>query len=119
VSVKTKDKSEKDVYLDAYQQTMVHFNSSGAIQQIELLLNIRRIFQDIRENPEKKERLLESTSILDGLLGLIKKIFPSKNRDEDEKITTEKLRNTITELNPVVEEVRELKEGILRDFKDI
>lgn len=119
VSVKTKDKSEKDVYLDAYQQTMVHFNSTGAIQQIELLLGIRKFFQDLRENPEKKERLHEAKGLLEGLKGLIRKLFPSRVKDDDGDMTIEQLKNTVLELNPVVEEVRELKEGLLKDFRDL
>ncbi|HDP81162.1 MAG TPA: hypothetical protein ENN21_10020 [Spirochaetes bacterium] len=118
VSVKARDKSEKDVYLDAYDQTMVHFNATGAIQQLELLLNLRKIFQEIRENPEKREKLKEARGILDGLRGLLKKIFPSRYREEDE-ITIESLKNSIIEINPAVEEVRELKEGILRDYRTI
>lgn len=115
ISVKAKDKSEKDVFLDAYQQTMVHFNATGAIQQIEFLLNLRRIFQEIMENPEKKERLLASSSgILKGLRNLLKKIFPS--RSSDEEITLETLKRSLTDLQPAVEEVRELKEGITRDY---
>ncbi len=118
VSVKAKDKSERDVYLDAYQQTLVHFNATGATQQAEFLLNIRKIFQEIRENPEKREKLHEARGILEGLRGLLKKIFPSRFRSEEE-ITIETLKNSIAEINPAVEEVRELKEGIMRDFRDI
>ncbi|HOJ29518.1 MAG: MoxR family ATPase [Spirochaetes bacterium] len=115
ISVKAKDKSEKDVFLDAYQQTMVHFNATGAIQQIEFLLNLRRIFQEIMENPEKKERLLASSSgILRGLKNLLKKLFPS--RASDDEITLETLKRSLTELQPAVEEVRELKEGITKDY---
>ncbi len=118
VSVKARDKSEKDVYLDAFDQTMVHFNVTGAVHQVELLLNLRKIFQEIRENPEKKEKLKEARSVLDGLRDLMKKIFPSRFK-EDAEITIESLRNSIADINPAVEEVRELKEGILRDYRGI
>ncbi len=118
ISVKAKDKSEKDVYLDAYQQTLVHFNATGAIQQAEYLLNIRKIFQEIRENPEKRDRLKDARGLMDGLKGLLKKIFPTRFK-EDEEITIPTLKNSISELNPAVEEVRELKEGLLRDYMDI
>ncbi len=94
---------------------MVHFNATGAIQQIEFLLNLRRIFQEIMENPEKKERLLASSSgILRGLKNLLKKLFPS--RASDDEITLETLKRSLTELQPAVEEVRELKEGITKDY---
>ncbi len=119
ISVKARDKSEKDVFLDTYQQTMVHFNTTGAIQQTEFLLNMRKIFQEIREDPDKKEKLKHAKGILDGLKNLFKKIFPSKTRIEEENITLETLKAGISEINPGVEEVRELKEGILRDFRDI
>jgi hypothetical protein len=118
VSVKAKDKSEKDVYLDAYQQTLVHFNATGATQQIEFLLNIRKIFQEIRENPDRRDRLKEARGLIDSLKGLLKKIFPSRFKAEDE-ITVETLKGNVAEINPAVEEARELKEGILRDFKDL
>lgn len=121
VSIKAKDKSEKDVYLDAYQQTMVHFTSTGAIQQAEYLLNVRKIFQEIRENPEKRESILQRKHLLEGLLNIIKKVFPSRRREEgtEEKVTLESLKKGVVELNPAVEEVAELKDGILRDYKDI
>ncbi len=119
VSIKARDKSEKDVFLDTYQQTMVHFNTTGAYQQIEFLLNMRRIFQEIREDPDKKDKLKHTRGLLEGLKNLFKKIFPSKSKIEDEEITLETLKNSIAEVNPAVEEARELKEGILRDYKDI
>jgi MoxR-like ATPase len=118
VSVKAKDKSEKDVYLDSYQQTLVHFNATGATQQAEFLLNMRKIFQEIRENPDKMSRLQDARGILEGLKGLLKKIFPSRFKSEEE-ITIETLKRSIADINPAVEEVRELKEGIQRDFRDI
>ena len=119
VSVKASDKSEKDVFLDTYQQTMMHFNTTGAIQQIEFLLSMRKIFQELRENPDKREKLKQVKGILDGLKSLFKKIFPSKTKVDEEDITLETLKTGISEINPSVEEVRELKEGILRDFRDI
>jgi hypothetical protein len=119
ISVKTKDKSEKDVYLDAYQQTMVHFNATGSIQQIEFLLNVRKIFQEIRENPEKRDKLKHARGLFEGIRSLLKKIFPSRLKAGEEEITLETLKNSLADLNPAVEEVRELKEGIQRDYKDI
>lgn len=119
VSIKARDKSEVDVFLDTYQQTMVHFNTTGAYQQTEFLLNMRKIFQEIREDPDKKDKLKQAKGLLEGLKNLFKKIFPSKNKLEDDDITIETLKNSIAEINPAVEEVRELKEGILKDYKDI
>ncbi|HPI22724.1 MAG TPA: hypothetical protein PLE73_05970, partial [Spirochaetota bacterium] len=79
----------------------------------------RKFFQDLRENPEKKERLHEAKGLLEGLKGLIRKLFPSRVKDDDGDMTIEQLKNTVLELNPVVEEVRELKEGLLKDFRDL
>ncbi len=118
VSVKAKDKSERDVYLDAYQQTMVHFNASGAIPQIEFLLNVRKVLQEIREDPDKRESILSKKTILDTFLGILKKLFPTKRKDDD-KLTIESLKSNVLEMNPAVEEVNELKNGILRDYKDL
>ncbi|MCU0848483.1 MAG: MoxR family ATPase [Spirochaetes bacterium] len=122
VSVKAKDKSEVDVYLDAYQQTMVHFNATGAIPQLEFLLNVRRLLQEIRETPEKRDMILEKKGLVQGLRDILKKIFPQRRRADEEskdKMTIEALKNSVVELNPAVEEARELKEGILRDYRDI
>ena len=118
VSIKARDKLQKDVYLDAYQQTMVHFNSTGAIHQIEFLLNVRRIFQDIRENPEKKEAILTRKGILESLFGLLKRMFPARSREED-ALSVDSLKASVLELKPAVEEVNELREGILKDYQDI
>lgn len=119
VSVKAKDKSEVDVYLDTYQQTMVHFNATNAISQIEFLLNVRRILQEIREDPDKRDAILARKGILQGLLNLFKKIFPSRRNAEDEALTVEALKKNVLDLNPAVEEVAELKAGILKDYADI
>ncbi|MCX7677667.1 MAG: MoxR family ATPase [Spirochaetes bacterium] len=119
ISVKARDKSEKDVFLDTYQQTMVHFNNTGALQQIEFLLGLRKVFQEIREDPSKKEKLKAARGLLSSLFGLFRKIFPSKNKVQDEEVTLEMLKQSINEINPAVEEVRELKEGILRDYRDL
>ena len=35
ISVKAKDKSERDVFLDTFRQTMTHFSVSGAFNQAE------------------------------------------------------------------------------------
>jgi len=119
VSIKARDKSEKDVFLDAYQQTMVHFTSTGAIQQIEFLLNVRRIFQELRGNPEKREAILERKGIIQGLRSILNKIFPSRKNNDDDVFTVESLKKNVLELNPAVEEVNELKDGILKDYRDI
>ena len=119
VSIKAKDKSEKDVYLDAYQQTMVHFNSTGALHQAEYLLNVRKILQEVRENPDKRDAILQKKHLLDGLLTIIRKVFPSRKKEEEEKFTIESLKKGVLDLNPAVEEVAELKDGILKDYKDL
>ena len=119
ISIKAKDKEEKDFYLDSYQQTMVHYKTTGAMQQIEFLLHVRRIFQNIREEPDKKEKILKEKVGLSGLFDKIKQLFSSRKALDDESVTVESLKNRILEINPAVEEVNELKEGILKDYKDI
>lgn len=119
VSVKSRDKSEKDVFLDTYQQTMVHFKATGALQQIEYLLNMKSVLQEIKENPEKRDLILQRKSVMETLFGFLKKLFPGKRQQEDEKITVQSLMNTLHELNPAVEEVREFKDGLLKDYKDL
>ncbi len=119
VSVKAKDKSEVDLFKDTFSQTMAHFKASGAFQQIELLLNIRQIFQEIRLNPEKRDAILARKSLLQSLLEFVKKMFPGKRIEESQKITIETLKNNILDINPAVEEVNELKNGIMFDYRDL
>jgi MoxR-like ATPase len=119
VSVKTKDKSERDLYLDVYRQTMTHFNVTGGLQQIEFLLNVRNVLFEMRKNPANKESLLKRKGLLDNILGMILKIFPNRNERNKEELTPELLKKSVFELEPVVSEVSELKDGILKEFKDL
>ncbi|OHD66483.1 MAG: hypothetical protein A2176_03840 [Spirochaetes bacterium RBG_13_51_14] len=119
ISVKAKDKSEVDLYLDTYNQTMAHYKATGAFQQIELLLNIRQVFQEIRQNPERCDAILARKGVLQSLLEFLRNIFPSKRIDDNQKLTIESLKKSILELTPVVEEVQELKNGILLDYRDL
>ena len=119
VSIKAKDKSESDVYADTFNQTMAHYRVTGAFQQIELLLNIRQVFQDIRRNPEKKDVILSKKGLFQVIMEFITKIFPSRRPADDEKLTVESLKKSIQEINPAVEEVHELKNGILLDYRDL
>jgi len=119
ISVKAKDKSEVDLFLDTFSQTMAHYKATGAFQQIELLLGIRQIFQEIRLNPEKRDAILARKSLLQSLLEFLKKIFPTKKIEDGKKITIETLKNNILDINPAVEEVQELKNGIMLDYRDL
>jgi MoxR-like ATPase len=119
VSVKARDKLEVDVFRDTYQQMMVHFNASGAIPQIEYLLNVRRIFQDIRQDPEKREHILAKRGFINSVKELVKKIFPNRRDDEDLSVTVQSLKKGVVDINPAVEEVAELKDGIIKDYVDI
>jgi hypothetical protein len=120
VSVKNLDKSEKDLYLDVYQKTMNHFKANGAISQIEFLLNIRQLFEEIRNDPEKKELILKKSSVLDSLRNLLKMVFSGRRRDdEEEALTLESLKKSVFEVNSSVEEVNELKNGILKEYRDL
>jgi len=119
ISVKAKDKSEIDLYMDVYNQTMAHYRATGAFQQIEMLLNMRQIFQEIRHNPERRDAILARKSVLQSLFAFIRSLFPSKRVDEDKKLTIEAMKQHIVDLSPVVEEVQELKNGILLDYRDL
>ena len=120
VSLKNMDKSEKDLYLDVYQKTMNHFKANGALQQIEFLLGIRNIFREIKADPEKKDLILRKSSMLDNLKNLLKMVFTSRRRDEDdENFTLDSLKKNVFEVNSSVEEVNELKNGILKEYREL
>jgi MoxR-like ATPase len=119
ISVKAKDKSEVDLYLDTFNQTMAHYKATGAFQQIELLLNIRQVFQEIRQNPERRDAILARKSVLQSVFEFIRKIFPTKSVDDNQKLTIESLKKNILDLTPVVEEVQELKNGIMQDYREL
>jgi len=119
ISVKAKDKSEVDLYLDTFNQTMAHYKATGAFQQIELLLNIRQIFQEIRQNPERRDAILARKSVLQSMFEFIKKLFPMKSVEENQKLTIESLKKNMLDLTPVVEEVQELKNGIMQDYREL
>ncbi|MBN2403842.1 MAG: AAA family ATPase [Spirochaetes bacterium] len=119
ISVKQKDKQYKDVFIDAYEQTMSHFKATNAFQQIDFLLNIKNIFHVLRNDPSKKDKLHEEKGLIQGVRSLLMKLFPLKTRDDDNAMTIDSLKKSIIDINPAVEEVRELKQGILRDYKDI
>ncbi len=120
ISVKNKDKSEKDIYLDIFQQVMVHYNATGAMEQIEFLLGVRRLFEEIKKTPEKQIEILQETGIIDGLKNFFKTLFPSrKNHEDDKELTVQDLKKRLLDLEPAIEEVRILKDGILKDYKGI
>ena len=117
ISVKTKDKSEKDVFEDICQQTMVHLNASGALPQIEFLLKVKDLFQELKENPDKKEQILSRKGLWQVFRDIFSKIFPQKKKIEDEQLTIETLKKNLDELNPALEEVRELRDGLLQEYR--
>jgi hypothetical protein len=119
VCVKTKDKSERDLYLDAYRQTMSHFNMTGGLQQIEFLLNVRNALSELRKNPANKEKLLLRKGLLDNIFGMFLKIFPNRSEPNKEELSPELLKKGVFELQPAVSEVGELRDGILKEFKDL
>ena len=119
VSVKTKDKSEKDIFLDIFQQVMIHYKTTGAIKQIEFLLEIRRLFEEIKKNPEKQNQILKEKGILEGFLSFFQTFFPNKKDNEEEDLTVQDLKKKVLDLDPAIEEVRILKDGILKDYQGI
>lgn len=119
VIIKTVDKSEKDIYLDAYQKTMTHFTSTGAIDQIRFLLEVRRIFEDLKRNPEKRDSILSTKGPLASFINLLLKIFPGRKKDETDEVSIQGLKQSVSEMNPSVEEVHDLKIGILIEYHDL
>ncbi len=119
VVIKTVDKSEMEIYLDVYQKTMTHFTATGAIDQIRFLLEVKRLLHDLKWNPERKDSILSGSGPLASIFNLLMKIFPGRNKDESEKITIQGLKQSVSELNPSVEEVHELKIGILIEYHDL
>ncbi len=118
-SIKNLDKSEKDLYLDVYQKTMNHFKANGALAQIEFLLGIRTIFEEIKNDPEKKDMILKKSSLLDNLKNLLKLVFTGKRKDEDEELTLDSLKKSVFDVTSSVEEVNELKNGILKEYREL
>lgn len=120
INVKNRDKSLKEIYTDILDQTLSRFKAADAFQQVEFLMHIRDVFQMLKDNPEKRQRLHEEKGLLQGLKKLLTRIFPFKMKDrEEEEITLESLRSSVVDLNPGMEEVLDLKNGILNDFRDI
>jgi MoxR-like ATPase len=119
IQVKQKDKLFKEIFLDIYQQTMNHFTATNSFQQIDFLLNSKNIFQMLRDDPQKKEKMHDEKGLLQNMKNILAKLFFAKPKDDEQTITIDSLKQNIMELNPSVEEVRELKQGILRDYKDV
>ncbi len=117
-SIKNLDKSEKDLYLDVYQKTMNHFKANGSLAQIEFLLGVRTIFEEIKNDPEKRDLILKKSTLLDSFKNLLKMVFTGK-RNEDDEITLESLKKSVFEVTSSVEEVNELKNGILKEYREL
>ena len=118
-SIKNLDKSEKDLYLDVYQKTMNHFKANGALAQIEFLLGIRSIFEEIKNDPEKKDQILKKSSLLDNIKNLLKMVFTGRRNEGDEEITLDSLKKSVFDVSSSVEEVNELKNGILKEYREL
>lgn len=118
-SIKNLDKSEKDLYLDVYQKTMNHFKANGALSQIEFLLGVRTIFEEIKNDPEKRDLILKKSSLLDNLKNLFKLVFTGRRKDEEDEITLDSLKKSVFDVTSSVEEVNELKNGILKEYREL
>ncbi|HNX25628.1 MAG TPA: AAA family ATPase [Spirochaetota bacterium] len=118
-SIKNLDKSEKDLYLDVYQKTMNHFKANGALSQIEFLLGIRTIFEEIKNDPEKRDLILKKSSLLDNLKNLFKLVFTGKRKDDEDEVTLDSLKKSVFDVASSVEEVNELKNGILKEYREL
>ncbi len=118
-SIKNLDKSEKDLYLDVYQKTMNHFKANGALAQIEFLLGIRAIFEEIKNDPEKRDLILKKSTLLDNIKNLLKMVFTGRRNESEEEITLDSLKKSVFDVNSSVEEVNELKNGILKEYREL
>jgi MoxR-like ATPase len=118
VTIRQADKSERDVFLDVYEQIMIHYKRTGALDQVSYLLNVKNILQEIKEHPENKNKFNEVRGLLQGVKELLRKIFPAKF-DKDEDISIDAIKKSIIDLNPAAEEIKELKHGILMNYKEI
>ncbi len=117
MSVNNKNKTEKDIFLDTFERELTHFSNTGALEQLELLLNIRHLFQEIADNPEKIYLIEKSGSIVNNLFNLVKKLFPGEVKED--KLTIQKLHKAVMDLKPAVQEIQELRDGILSDYHGI
>ncbi len=117
-SIKNLDKSEKDLYLDVYQKTMNHFKATGALAQIEFLLGVRSVFEEIKNDPEKRDMILKKSTLLDNLKNLFRLVFTGK-RNEDDEVTLDSLKKSVFDVSSSVEEVNELKNGILKEYREL
>jgi len=118
-SIKNLDKSEKDLFLDVFQKTMNHFKANGALAQIEFLLGIRTIFEEIKNDPEKRDLILKKSTLMDNIKNLLKLVFTGKRKDDDEEITLDSLKKSVFDVTSSVEEVNELKNGILKEYREL
>jgi MoxR-like ATPase len=118
-SIKNLDKSEKDLYLDVYQKTMNHFKANGALAQIEFLLSIRNIFEEIKNDPEKRDLILKKSTLLDNIKNLLKQVFTGRRKEEDDEVTLDSLKKSVFDVSSSVEEVNELKNGILKEYREL
>ncbi len=119
ITLKSTTKTEIEVFLDVYQRTMTHFKSTGALEQIEFLLQVRRVFEELKNNPQKREQILSSRGPLAGLLDMLKRVFPGRSKKADDEISITGIKQSISAMNPTVEEVHDLKNGILKEYHDL
>jgi hypothetical protein len=57
--------------------------------------------------------------VLQSLMDFLRKIFPTRRIEDDQKLSIESLKKNILDLTPAVEEVQELKNGIMQDYRDL
>ena len=72
----------------------------------------------MKENPAGRDVILQQKGLIDGLVGILKRLFPGRTRADD-SVSVESLKRSVMELNPAVAEIEELKQGILVDYRDI
>jgi MoxR-like ATPase len=109
--------TEKDLYVKTFRETINYLNLSGALSQLELLLNINHIFNDVKTDPDRADSAAEKHGLMAGIKKIFIKLFPG--HEEDEKITLKRLWQTVNELHPASQEIDELRRGIVREYCDL
>ncbi len=110
--------TEKEIFLDAFSRTMTHFDATGALEQVRLLLDIRRVMKEMASGTFKRDPGKRESGLLNGIRELLRKFIKSK-RSDDEEITPQTLRRDLMEITPAIEEVRDLRDGILKEFSGL
>jgi len=62
---------------------------------------------------------LKKSTFLNSIKNLLKAVFTGRRNDENEEFTLDSLKRSVFEVNSSVEEVNELKKGILKEYREL